>query len=282
MGRRIKSVFCILLAAAALSGGLPQAAFADSQQINEQEMYGIQAGAGRAAEENGITVTTSDQFLQALKDHKSPITVDALLSIGEGADTDGRMLPIKVPAGTLIQGTERGIVYMRSPIQLEGDGVCFKNIDLRFNSSNALGSVPHREIFLAGHSLIFDNVSTYLDGGDNQFGPLGGTEKELLPTVYAGGYTGTKNGENASLTVRNSNDKTMFQAIYLGHQAERDNKAPYQGKAVLNLDAKAIVRERADVSLNSQAEVTISGGVNSYARAKQIYGNENKIGRAHV
>ena len=70
MGRRIKSVFCILLAAAALSGGLPQAAFADSQQINEQEMYGIQAGAGRAAEENGITVTTSDQFLQALKDHK--------------------------------------------------------------------------------------------------------------------------------------------------------------------------------------------------------------------
>ncbi len=274
MKGRIRRVFCMLLAAAVMSGGLTQTVSAGSQETAGQEECSTQAGASRVAEENGVTVTTREQFLQALKDHKSPITVDELISIADGADTDNRMLPIKIPGGTVIQATERGLMVVRCPIQLEGDGVCFKDIELRFNSSDALGSVPHREIFLAGHSLILDNVSTYLEGGAD-LGSMGGTEKELLPTVYAGGYTGTQNGDNASLTVRNSNDKTMFQAIYLGHQAESDNKAPYLGNAVLNLDAKATVRGKVDAVFNSQAEITISGGANSYAKAKQIYGNEN-------
>ena len=120
----------------------------------------------------------------------------------------------------------------------------FQDIKVTFESSDALGSVPHREIFLAGHSLTFDNVKTYLEGGADLGGGFGGTEEELLPTVYAGGYTNTQIGNNASLTVRNSNSETMFQAVYMGHEAERDNKVPYLGTATVNLDTRVIVREK--------------------------------------
>ena len=127
---------------------------------------------------------------------------------------------------------------------------------------------------LAGHSLTIDNVKTYLAGGDNSFGDLGGTEAELLPTVYAGGYTGTVNGKNASLTVVNSNEKTMFQGIYMGHGEGTDRKSPYQGSAQLKLDGKVIVRDSVDVSENSQAEIEITGGQYG-TKAKTYLGNEN-------
>lgn len=224
------------------------------------------------AEEQNKIVTTPEAFMEALSQHKTSITVDGTLTVDNGVDTNGRMRPVMFPTGTQIQGTEGSKLCFRSPIQLEGDGVSFSNIGLEFTSSNGTGSVPHREIFLAGYKLTLDNVTTYREGGDN---PLLGTEKELLPTVYAGGYTGTQNGTNASLTVRNSNEKTMFQAIYLGHEAGNDNNSPYQGSAMLDLDAKVTVREKVDATLNSKAEISISGELNSYAKVKEIHGNEN-------
>lgn len=225
------------------------------------------------AAEREAVVTTSEAFMDALRQNTSTITVNGEITVDNGADLDGRMRPVMIPAGTTIQGVTGSKVCFRSPVQIQGDGVCFKDIGLEFTSSNGLGSIPHREIFLAGHSLILDNVVTYRQGGND---PLLGTEAELLPTVYAGGYTGTKNGTNASLTVRNSKEKTMFQAIYLCHGSEFDNKSPYQGNAVLDMDAQAMVRGRVDASLNSKAEISISGAtVFKDARAKEFYGNEN-------
>lgn len=123
-----------------------------------------------------------------------------------------------------------------------GDDVEIRDIQLVFNSSNGLGSVPHREIFLAGHSLVLNNVSTYLAGPDKP-NPIVGTEKELLPTVYAGGYhSNTAVGTNASLTVTNENNKTMFQDIYLGHEASAGQRTAYTGSAKLELDADAKIR----------------------------------------
>ena len=182
-----------------------------------------------------------------------------------------------ITKNTVIQGsTPTSAICSRSPIQLEGDGVRFENIELTFESSDALGSVPHREIFLAGYSLILDHVDTYLKGGAD-LGGFGGTEKELLPTVYAGGFSNTAIGGQASLTVTNSSDKTIFQAIYMGHNEENDNKVPYRGNAVLNLDAKATVRDVVDTSLSSWAEINMNGSENQYANAKKIYGNTNTV-----
>ncbi len=215
--------------------------------------------------------------MAALEQKKSPITIgNNIITIVNGAESSGRMLPVTIPAGTVIQGaTNDNTLNCRSPIQLGGDGVVFRNMKLVMSSSNALNSVPHREIFLAGYSLTMDNVKTFLDGGDGSFGPLGGTEKELLPTIYAGAYPGTSPiGSNASLTVQNSNDETMFQAIYMGHGAI-DGDVSYQGAAELKLDAKAIVRESVDASLNSRAEIQVSGTRDiDYAKAKQFKGNE--------
>ncbi len=258
MGEGIKKKLSILLAAALL-------------------LCGIYVPAEAQEQGSGVTVTSTEEFMDALQRNQSPITIgNNIITIVNGAESSGRMLPVTIPAGTVIQGaTNDNTLNCRSPIQLGGDGVVFRNMKLVMSSSNALNSVPHREIFLAGYSLTMDNVKTFLDGGDGSFGPLGGTEKELLPTIYAGAYPGTSPiGSNASLTVQNSNDETMFQAIYMGHGAV-DGDVPYQGAAELKLDAKAIVRESVDASLNSRAEIQVSGTRDiDYAKAKQFKGNE--------
>lgn len=276
MRTRIKKNLCILTAAAVILGGIHRPVAAKESNTPQQGVERLQSGSVPVplSEENGVTVSTREEFMDALQQRKSPITVSSLVTIGKDVDTDHRMLPVKIPADTVIRGTQNGILNCRSPIQLEGD-VYFQDIEVTFESSDALGSVPHREIFLAGHSLTFDNVKTFLEGGGGDPGGFGGTEEELLPTVYAGGYTNTQIGENASLTVRNSNSETMFQAVYMGHEAERDNKVPYLGTATVNLDTRVIVRGKVDTSKNSQAEINISGGVNDYARTKEYYGNEN-------
>ena len=263
MIKKIKQSICMLMTAAMLLGGIQVPVKA--QEVQQQaEVRG----------ESGITVTSREAFMNALAQRKSPITVASVVVIGNEAEANGRMRPVVIPENTVIRGTAGGVLCSRAPIQLGGDGVIFQDIELVFESSNALGSVPHREIFLAGHSLTLDNVNTYLEGAGN-IGGMGGTEKELLPTVYAGGYTNTAVGKNASLTVRNSNEETMFQAIYMGHGAGADNHVPYQGRALLNLDAGALVREEVDVSGNSEASITITGNGNQVAKAKQFYGNEN-------
>lgn len=233
--------------------------------------------AAQESQQIGVTVNTREEFMNALAQHKSPITVDehAISIIGEGEESSGRMRPVMIPANTVIQGMNGGSLSCRGPIQLEGDGVRFQNIKLTFTSADALGSVPHREIFLAGHSLTMDNVKTYEEGGGGDLGGLGSSEKELLPTVYAGGYPETSVDSNASLTVENSNRETMFQAIRMGHEAGEDNNVPYKGDAVLNLDAEATVREEVNTSLNNRAQINLAETGYYQARTKVFYGNEN-------
>ena len=274
MKGKIRRCVSILAAVTVFMSGL-QVPVSVQAQVEEQQTG--ESRAGQLYGENGVTVSKREEFMDALQKRQSPIIVTGLISIGDEAESDGRMRPVMFPENTVIQGsTPESGICSRGPIQLEGDGVCFQNIKLTFESSNALGSVPHREIFLAGHSLILDQVNTYLKGGEG-LGGLGGTEKELLPTVYAGGFSNTVIGGQASLTVRNSSDETMFQAIYMGHEAGDDNKVPYQGSSVLNLDAKALVRDAVDTSLNSKAEININGTENQYARAGGFYGNEDTV-----
>lgn len=193
--------------------------------------------------EGPITVTTSDQFMAALASGNSPITVDGLITVVGETDPDKRQRPIMIPGGTEIVGAGPGSQLNNwGPIQLDGDGVVFRDIKLTFDSSDSLGSIPHREIFLAGRSLTLDNVNTYLEGNDGSLGGFGGTESELLPTVYAGGYRGTDVGDQAALTVQNANSETMFKSIYMGHDAGQYDMTPYTGSAVLNLDARTLSR----------------------------------------
>lgn len=117
------------------------------------------------AYDDSITVSTHQQLMNALEQEIKHIKVNGLITIGREAEESGRMKPVFIPEGTIIEGTSGSIINCRCPIQLEGDGVTFKNIELIFESSDALGSIPHREIFLAGYSLTLDNVSTYLEGG---------------------------------------------------------------------------------------------------------------------
>ncbi len=196
------------------------------------------------AAETAVTVSNENEFLSALAQKQKNIIVTGSFSVTGRTETNGQMIPIEIPGATVITGNNVGDITFRGPIQIMGDGVVIRDIQIGFSSANTMNSVPHREIFLAGHSLTLDNVKTYLPGGgDAGLGGFAGTEKELLPTVYAGGYhSNTTVGTNASLTVTNPNNKTMFQDIYLGHEASAGQRTAYTGSAKLELDADAKIR----------------------------------------
>lgn len=221
----------------------------------------------------GVTVTTTEQFMAALAQKQSLITVEGSITIGDEADSTGKMYPVEIPGGTVIQGSAGASLDCRCPLQLGGDNVIIQNIKLLFSSGDALGSVPHREIFLAGHSLTLDNVKTYLAGGGGSLGGLGGSEEELLPSVYAGGFENTSVGNNAALTVQNANSETMFKEIYMSHDAEFDSKVPYTGTAVINMCPKMIVREGIFTDGNSSADIIITGQGN--VTDVSFFGNDN-------
>lgn len=268
-----KRMLCMALAAVLLVSAVPQTVFAEETQVEERSVPETVAQRGEET-----VVTTTAEFTAALKKHASPIVVDGVIAIGEAVAADKRMLPVTIPGNTVITGKEGSSINCRGPIQLVGDNVTISNIELTFSSSNAMGSVPHREIFLAGHDLTLDHVSTYLAGSDGSLGGFGGSESELLPSVYAGSFTAglvenAVEGSHASLVVTNADAKTMFQGIYLGHGAGDDNKVPYTGAATLALDSSAAVRDGIYAAENSSADITISG--DAMAQATKFTGSEH-------
>lgn len=223
----------------------------------------------------GIIVTSNTEFMNALSQGESLITVSGIITLGDEADASGKMLPVMIPANTTVQGTEGSSLNFRCPLQLEGDNVIFQNIELHFSSSTALGSVPHREIFLAGYSLTLDNVSTYLEGSGGSLGNIGGSEAELLPTICAGGFEGKTVGTGASLRIINANEETVFQGIYLGHTTGEDNKVPYTGNVVLEISPKTAIRDGIYTNMNSSARVNITETGN--VKELKLFGNEQTV-----
>ena len=230
------------------------------------------------AAETAVTVSNENEFLSALAQKQKNIIVTGSFSVTGQTETNGQMIPIEIPGATVITGNNVGDITFRGPIQIMGDGVVIRDIQIGFSSANTMNSVPHREIFLAGHSLTLDNVKTYLPGGgDAGLGGFAGTEKELLPTVYAGGYhSNTTVGTDASLTVTNANNKTMFQDIYLGHEASAGQRTAYTGSAKLELDADAKIRGIISAENTSLASLDFFGDQKGYdaVTLSELKGND--------
>mgnify|MGYP004513377575 CR=1 FL=1 len=233
------------------------------------------------AAETAVTVSNENEFLSALAQKQKNIIVTGSFSVTGQTETNGQMIPIEIPGATVITGNNVGDITFRGPIQIMGDGVVIRDIQIGFSSANTMNSVPHREIFLVGHSLTLDNVKTYLPGGgDAGLGGFAGTEKELLPTVYAGGYhSNTAVGTNASLTVTNANNKTMFQDIYLGHEASAGQRTAYTGSAKLELDADAKIRGTVSAENTSLASLDFLGDQKGYDEItlSEIKGNDKTV-----
>ena len=265
--KKRKRLWSILICCMLLLSGIPQTASA--KRIQEPST-------GKS-----VTVSTPDQFEKALKDSSvTDITVSKRITLcGTAESSDYSISPVMIRGNVTIKGSAdgSGILTLRSPIQLTGDSVTFQNIEMNFISSGALGSVPHREIFLAGHTLTLDNVSCYTKGSDGSLGGFGGNEAELLPTVYAGGYRKTEvKDSGAELIVKNSNDKTNIQAIYAGHDKGKDNKVPYTGSMDISMDSRAAVRDGIFASANKQAvNITVKGTKGNSCRTKYFEGNKN-------
>lgn len=275
MKKRMIRFCCGVMAAGLLLSGIPVPAMSGN----------MQKVAVSVLAEDAVIVTDYDEFANALSSGKKNIVVEGSFTIRDDklTETDGsikgQMKPVQIPGGTTITGNGTGSITCSHPIQIMGDDVEIRDIQLVFNSSNGLGSVPHREIFLAGHSLVLNNVSTYLAGPDKP-NPIVGTEKELLPTVYAGGYhSNTAVGTNASLTVTNENNKTMFQDIYLGHEASAGQRTAYTGSAKLELDADAKIRGTVSAENTSLASLDFLGDQKGYDEItlSEIKGNDKTV-----
>ncbi len=226
---------------------------------------------------NEVTVSTANDFLREIRQGNKRIFVDGRIVLRDKADTDGRMPPIYFKENTEIIGaSDDAKIVFSHPMQLDGDNVSFKNIEMHFESSDALDSVPHREIFLAGHHLILDNVNTYLKGGDGSFGGITGTEEELLPTVYAGGYRNTSHmGNHAHLTIKNPNEHTLFQGIYLSHDAQSNTYTAYHGQATLQMGKRTNVREGVYANGSEKALIKIEGTTSDTASTTKFFGDQN-------
>ena len=223
-----------------------------------------------------VTVTSESQLRQALQAGSSLIVVSGSITVAE----DAAGTPLMIPGNVTITGADSSSeLIIRGAVQLTGDHVTIQNVKLHFISTNALQSVVHREIFLAGHSLVLDSVDTYVKGGAGSgLGGFGGTEEELLPTVYAGGFKNTVVGQNASLTVTNAVENTKIQAVYMSHDSGSDGKNAYTGSAEVYADAKTVIREGIHTENNSCADITLKGmgeSIIASAKIKDFYGNEN-------
>ena len=99
--------------------------------------------------EDAVIVTDYDEFANALSSGKKNIVVEGSFTIRDDklTETDGsikgQMKPVQIPGGTTITGNGTGSITCSHPIQIMGDDVEIRDIQLVFNSSNGLGSVPH-------------------------------------------------------------------------------------------------------------------------------------------
>ena len=226
------------------------------------------------AQSDSVTVISQSELESALNSGSTNIVISGSVTIAENSDET----PFMIPGGVTITGQDdnSGLVF-RGAMQLAGDNVTFSGMQLHFISTDALQSAIHREIFLAGHSLILDSVDTYVQGGSGSgLGGFGGTEEELLPTVYAGAYKGSSIGSKASLTINNAIDKTMLKGVYMSHDGD-EGKVAYTGDAEVLIDAKTTVREGIHSENSSQADIKIQGtsqSISAGCKVSSFYGND--------
>ena len=267
MKKRLSHFICCLLTSCIML----------SETCTQAATYQSEAQNISAQAETSTTVSTFDDFFKALGKYKH-IIVAKSFQTAASSDKNGQTIPIDIPADTTIEGKDGSTVGIvcRGPIQLKGDNVTFKNLQLHFESSDAMGSVPQREIFLAGHSLTLDKVDTHLEGAGDTLGGFGSSEKELLPTVYAGGfYTNTDIGTNASFTVINATSKTVINDIIMGHDHSENKYTAYKGKTSLILNEYTQLRGTISTEASSSASILLTGTTKQDFAASSIIGNDN-------
>ena len=155
MKKRTIRFCCGVMAAGLLICGIPSGG---AEGVTQNHLLWNVA----AAAETAVTVSNENEFLSALAQKQKNIVVTGSFSVRGQAEASGQMMPVEIPDGTVITGNNTGSITFSGPIQIMGDGVVIRDIQIGFISTNSMNSVPHREIFLAGHSLTLDNVKTYL------------------------------------------------------------------------------------------------------------------------
>ncbi len=273
----------------------------------------VSLSAQAAAEKTTVIISKSDsqpgeKFVNAAMKGNTIIRVQDGVNItvqNSGQDEKetsgsqkGRMKPVLFAEGTEVIGEGDASLSFRSPMQLAGDNVSFKDIVMKFTGSDGVGAIPHREIFLAGYGLTLDHVVTDNPNGGG-IGGFGSSEENQLPLVFAGGYKseGANSytvGQNARLTVRNVDEgKCRFQAIYTSHD-EKTALGPmvqapvatnYNGPVLLELVPQTEVVDLsknsvkfpsgifAEQSTNTRINVTGTGSTN--IKPFTLHGNES-------
>lgn len=146
MKKRTIRFCCGVMAAGLLICGIPSGG---AERVTQNHLLWNVA----AAAETAVTVSNENEFLSALAQKQKNIVVTGSFSVRGQAEASGQMMPVEIPDGTVITGNNTGSITFSGPIQIMGDGVVIRDIQIGFISTNSMNSVPHREIFLQGTAL---------------------------------------------------------------------------------------------------------------------------------
>ncbi|WP_172146021.1 cell wall-binding repeat-containing protein [Bifidobacterium panos] len=226
------------------------------------------------------TVTSGDQFLQALNDASvSEILVSGDVTVQPNVQQSGASIPVYFGSSkTISAASSGGTLYFRGPIELGAD-VTFKDIVVRFISAAGLGGVAQREIFLNGHKLVLNDVDSFYecsaDLGD--FGCNAGDM--LLPTVLGGSSAywrnqGKSQGPRAELEITKPNSDTALQAVKMG-VGENSNTA-YTGSSRVSVSPSVQLYDGIDVSGTAASQVVLNAtSLSSSSKFGPVRGGAN-------
>ncbi len=166
--RRIKISYIVLCVALMLSLSLVQVFSVDYQNV--------------------VTITTdlmpaeaTSTFIEAVGTPNTKVILEQTVTLRSESlvDVDKNFKPVMFAENVTVTGEA---IFSSGPIQLIGDNVTFTNIRVDFTSTS------QQEIFLNGHSLTLDSVSTTIN---------------KAPTISAGAYKNTQQngGTHAEITI---------------------------------------------------------------------------------
>ncbi len=211
--------------------------------------------------QNTITITAdltpaeaTSTFMEAVGTPNTRVILEQTVTLRSESllDVDKNFKPVMFAENVTVTGEA---IFSSGPIQLIGDNVTFTNIRVDFTSTS------QQEIFLNGHSLTLDSVSTTIN-------------KE--PTISAGAYKNTQQngGTHAEITVSGLVGNLKIDAIMLNNSSNT-TWATYSDALTVNLPYNFKVSGGVNTVGASSSAINITGANRASAFTTNFTVDEN-------
>jgi len=241
----------------------------------------VEDGEGAESDGDGSETSPFQNIYKALREIQQG---DVLVLCGTvmiaryDTDQNGAPIPFFIDKEITVRGKDKESgLYLRTSLQLGAD-VVLEHMKLQIPKES--GIMRSNTIYLAGHSLVLDDVNTRIGTSPEQ----AGERPNISGGMYAGGTlkgqkaggSHAKEGKNASVLIRNANDETLLGTIYAGD---------YYRASERNVDIHLACNLTDTTIYTGGLNDTLTGDVNLYlyqkANVKEINQN-NHSGKVNV